>query len=107
MLEVIKKMWCDTTKNTLTGEYSMKRLQVFLFTWLSVVFSLPYLIEVDLPAKSPIKIIKPPIELILIFLGIALGSSYLTILGKFQNRKRGDENGVPLSPAYPEHTTNH
>lgn len=101
MIKTIKKIWLDTTTNTLTGEYSLKRLQNVLATFFSVLLTLPYVIELHLYPVQSFNLKEPPVEVLIIWVSVALSMGALTITGKYFARKTADNNGNPLEPQPP------
>ncbi|MBA9078342.1 hypothetical protein [Rufibacter quisquiliarum] len=102
MFKEIKKIWCDTMLNPGTGRYSIKRFTTascMLLFWYLVFAST---IELHIWPEQEFSIVRPEIELVLVCLAGALGSTYLTIMGHLNSRKTRDANGQPLEPAYPE-----
>lgn len=99
MIKTAKKIWRDCTTNTLTGEYSLKRLQNVLATVLSVLLTLPYVLELHIYPTLSFNLKEPPVEVLGIWLTVALGMGTLTIAGKYFARKTADDNGNPLEPA--------
>lgn len=103
MWQALKKIWIHTTTNTKTGEYSMKRLQVFGAYFFAIILSLTNVVNLNIWPEQAFAVTPAPEWLVFAWIGVALGQSFLTMKGKLQNRKTADENGNPLEPIGSEH----
>lgn len=102
MFKELAKIWKDTTTNTVTGEYSLKRLQAFFASLFAVLLTMPFIIHLNLWPEQSFSLKEPPFEVLLLWVSVALGFTGLIITGKFFSRKTADGNGNPLEPTLPE-----
>lgn len=84
---MIARIWNDTTKNTKTGEYSMKRLQAWGGYFFAMLISFSFMVDMNLWPGQSFSVKAPPLEVLYAWIVVGLGQTALTILGKIQSIK--------------------
>lgn len=107
----MKQFFLDLTTNPVTGKFSQKRVATLTCNLLFVFLVLASVVELHLHGwrNWQFSVREPNVELIIVVLSGALGTSGLTLAGHYFSRKTHDNNGAPLTPPYvepPKNTAN-
>ncbi|MFC6998082.1 hypothetical protein [Rufibacter roseus] len=89
MLGTIKQIWNDTTKNAITGRYSMKRLMSWLAFFFIMFLSLADVVEMHLWPEQSFAVSKPNVEVLWVWVPIVVGGVGITAWSKIRNIQAG------------------